>query len=47
MVLLDALVNDIGFEVVRFIILGACMVCGVLAGKKLRERTNAKKSTKE
>lgn len=47
MVLMNALVSDIGFEIVRFIILGACMVAGVLAGRKLKDASNAKKSANE
>ncbi|MDD6571957.1 MAG: hypothetical protein PUF12_06140 [Thermoflexaceae bacterium] len=47
MVLLNALVSDIVFEAVRFIILGACMVGGVFVGKKLRDASNAKKSANE
>ncbi len=47
MVVLQALVSDIVFEIVRFIVLGACMVGGVMVGKKLREASNAKKTAKE
>lgn len=47
MVMLHALVSDIVFEVVRFIVLGACMVAGVMVGRKLRMSSNAKKTAKE
>ncbi len=44
MVLLNALVTDLVFETVRFIVLAACMVGGVLVGKKLKDASDAKKS---
>jgi hypothetical protein len=47
MVLMNALVSDIVFEFVRLIFLGVCIVAGVFVGKKLRDASNAKKSTKE
>ncbi|MCM1467655.1 MAG: hypothetical protein NC086_05855 [Alistipes sp.] len=47
MIMLNALVNDIVFEILRFVLLGACMVAGVLVGKKLRASSNAKKTAKE
>lgn len=47
MVLLNALVSDLIFETVRFIVLAACMVGGVLVGKKLKDLSDAKKSAKE
>ncbi|MGN0515258.1 MAG: hypothetical protein ACI4GD_13365 [Lachnospiraceae bacterium] len=47
MVMLNALANDLIFEIIRFVILGACMVMGVLVGKKLREASNAKKTAKD
>lgn len=47
MVMLQALVSDIAFEIVRFIVMGACMVAGVLVGRKLRMSSNAKKAAKE
>lgn len=47
MVMLHALVSDIVFEIVRFIVLGACMVAGVMVGRKLRASSNAKKTAKE
>lgn len=47
MVILHALASDLVFEIVRFIVMGACMVAGVLVGKKLREASNTKKTAKE
>lgn len=47
MVMLQALASDVVFEIVRFIIMGACMVGGVLVGRKLRESSNAKKTAKK
>lgn len=47
MVLLNALVTDLVFEVLRFIVLCACMVGGVFVGKKLKDASDAKKSANE
>lgn len=47
MVLLNALVNDIGFEALRLIFLIVCMVCGIFVGKKLKDAKVSKKSANE
>jgi hypothetical protein len=47
MILLNALVTDIIFEAVRFAALAVVMVLAILAGKKLRDRTDAKKAAEE
>lgn len=47
MVLMNLLINDIVFEIVRFVIIGLCMVGGVFAGKKLHDAKSAKKSANE
>ncbi len=45
MILLDALVADIIWEVIRFIIFACLIVGGVMIGKKLRDHTDAKKAS--
>ncbi len=47
MILLDALVSDIIFEAIRFVVLAAVMVAGVFVGKKLRDMSDAKKASKD
>ncbi len=47
MVLLNALVSDLVFETVRFLVLLGCMIGGVLVGKKLKDASDAKKSANE
>lgn len=47
MVLLNALVTDLVFETVRFVILAGCMVLGVFVGKKIKDFSDARKSAKE
>lgn len=47
MVLMNLLISDLMIEIVRFVIMGLCMVAGVFAGKKLHDMKSAKKSTKE
>lgn len=44
MVLLNALVTDIIFEAVRFVFIAAVMLVAIFAGKKLRDRSDAKKA---
>lgn len=44
MVLLNALVTDIVFEAARFVFIAAVMLAAIFAGKKLRDRSDAKKA---
>lgn len=44
MILLDALVVDVIWEIIRFIFMACLIVCGVLVGKKLRDHSDAKKA---
>lgn len=44
MILLNALVTDIVFEAVRFVFIAAVMLIAIFAGKKLRDRSDAKKA---